>query len=427
MSEQLQAEFDKATGYELTDDHIERNRLLLGIDVPNPDNEQIYTASIDNIRTFAYGCGTDNPLHCDPEYAAGTRWGSVIAPNMMAGTINKPLKGDPLDSELKNQQKGVFRGIHVFISGGEWTFYRPIYPGDTIFSFKALESLEVQPSEFAGRKVNRITRVVKINQRSEVIGVYRYREILTERKTAVKKGKYLEIEPAQYSDQDIARIDEIYANDRPRGADTWYFEDVKEGESLRPSVSGPLTVSDVITFHAGGYGWVPYGLRVGRLWHKNRQRISAFYVKNESGIPDVAQRLHWDSQWARAIGNPIAYDYGVMRENYLYRYLSDLAGDNGWVYSTYDEIRKFNYIGDTQFIKGDVIGKRQEHGLNLVDLRLSMTNQRGEETVRCKASIALPCRDGSPVVLPEPPEDLRRSAVSMWARHCELTQRSKTG
>ena len=28
----------------------------------------------------------------------------------------------------------------------------------------------------------------------------------------------------------------------------------------------------------------------------------------------MAQRLHWDSEWAKAIGNPMAYDYGVMRE-----------------------------------------------------------------------------------------------------------------
>src|SRR5690606_6606375 len=113
--------------------------------------------------------------------------------------------------------------------GGEWLFYKPIYVGDTLYSFVGAESMEVQPSEFAGRKVNRITRQVKVNQRGEIVAVYRYREIMTERKTAVTKGKYAAVEPAKYTDDDIARIDELYAADVPRGADTLYFEDVKEG------------------------------------------------------------------------------------------------------------------------------------------------------------------------------------------------------
>ena len=74
---------------------------------------------------------------------------------------------------------------------------------------------------------------------------------------------------------------------------------------------GPLTTTDMIVFHAGGYGFVPYAPCSNRIAYQNRQRIAPFYVKNEHGIPDVAQRVHWDSAWAQAIGNPMAYDYGV--------------------------------------------------------------------------------------------------------------------
>jgi acyl dehydratase len=415
---EISKEFAQATAYELTDHDIERSKLLLGINLASRDSEQIHTLSIDNIRTFAFACGSDNPLFCEPDYAAATRWGSVIAPSMMAGVVNKPMLGDPLDPDIKLQTKSMFRGIHVFISGGEWLFYKPIYPGDTLYCFQAVESIEVQPSEFAGRKINRITRQVKVNQRAEVVAVYRYREILTERKAARDKGKYSKLEAAKYTDEDIAKLDNIYAQDEPRGGNPWYIEDVRIGP-LRPSACGPLSVTDVVTFHAGGYGWVPYGLRVGRLWYKNRKRIAPFYVKNEMGFPDVAQRLHWDSAWAQAIGSPMAYDYGVMRENYIYRYLTDLAGDGGWVYRQYDEIRKFNYIGDTQFIGGEVVGTRQEGGLHLVDLKIRMTSQRGEETVICDASIALPSKAAA-VVVPEPSIELKELAIKMMARHWEL-------
>ena len=74
------------------------------------------------------------------------------------------------------------------------------------------------------------------------------------------------------------------------------------------------------------------------------------------GIPDVAQRLHWESEWSQQIGNPMAYDYGIIRECWLNHYLGDWVGDDGWVFRQHDEMRKFNYIGDTHVITGEVTG-----------------------------------------------------------------------
>jgi acyl dehydratase len=421
LDESVKKDWDKATEYTLTDDDIERARLLIGVDLPVRHQEYVGTAQVDNIRNFAAGCGNDNPLHRDPRYAATTRWGSVIAPTMMAGVINNPLLGDPMSDELKARTKSLFRGIHVFVSGGEWEFYNPIFPGDTLYSFRGEESLSVNPSEFAGRNVIQISREVKFNQRQQVVGVYKTLRVLTERKTAAKKGKYSAIEPQTYTDEDMAAIDEIYAAEQVRGAEKRYFEDVQIGESLGIMAKGPLTVTDVVCFHAGGYGFVPYAPTVGRMAHKNRKRIAPFYVKNEYGVPDVAQRLHWDPAWAQQIGNPMAYDYGVMRENYIYHYLTDWCGDDGWVSKQYDEIRKFNYMGDTQKIDGTVTGKRQEDGMNCVDVVFQMTNQRDEVTVKGHATILLPSRESGLPNLPQVPADLQSKVNTMWARHNELT------
>ena len=137
---------------------------------------------------------------------------------------------------------------------------------------------------------------------------------------------------------------------------------------------------------------MPYGLKGGRLGYQNRMRIPPFYVKNENGAWDVAQRLHWDSQWAKAIGNPMAYDYGVMRQCWFYHQLSDWMGDDGFIVHLVDSIRKFNYMGDTQFLNGSVVGKREEDGHHLVDLEVKMVNQRGTETAYATATVALPSR-----------------------------------
>jgi len=427
MAETREKELEEATSYEITDHDIERAKLLIGVFTASRKREYVSTASHDSIRNFAIGVGDDNPLYTDETYGLGTRWGGQIAPSIMAGIINKPMLGDPIDPDLKKRTRSLFRGIHVFVSGGEWDWYRPIYPGDSIYSFSGETEVTVKPSEFSGRTVTQINEVVKVNQRGEVVGVYRVRRINSERKAARKTGKYSAIEPAQYSPEDIEKIDAVYAAEKVTGANTRYFEDVNVGDSLGEMAKGPLTVTDIIVFHAGGYGFVPYQPCSNRVAYKNRQRIPAFYITNEQGVPDVAQRVHWDRELSlQTTGNPLPYDYGVMRETWLYHYLSDWAGDDGWICRMYDEIRKFNYLGDAQFIRGEVTDKRVEDGRCLVDVSLQMTNQRDVVTVIGNATIALPSRDHGKVLLPEVPQELAQTASRMFARHCELL-REKNG
>jgi acyl dehydratase len=180
----------------------------------------------------------------------------------------------------------------------------------------------------------------------------------------------------------------------------------------------------MIVFHSGGYGFVPYGLKTGRMAYLNRKRIAPFYIDNAYGVPDVAQRVHWDSEWAKAIGNPRAYDYGVLRECWIHHYLSDWTGDHGFVVRQHDEIRKFNYHGDIQYLTGKVIGKRQDDGMHLVDVAVEVHNQRGERTAAAEATISLPSREHGAAGLPRVPRELERDAVRMLEQHGELLRTS---
>jgi acyl dehydratase len=409
--------FKEATLAEIDSTDLEKDRAAVGVWSATKHQELIATATPEAIRNFAHGYGDDNPLYTDPGYGPATRWGSQVAPQIMAAVLNAPLRGDRLAKELRG---GSYRGIHAFVSGGTWEWYRPVYPGDTLYSFSGLESVEEKTSEFAGRSIIRVLRDVKLNQRGEVVGVYRTLVIYTERKKAREKGKYSGIEDPHYSDDDIAALDEIYAAEVVRGGDTRYWEDVAVGDEMGKMAKGPLTTTDIIVFHAGGYGFVPYGLKTGRLAWQNRQRIAPFYIDNEYGVPDVAQRVHWDSDWAKAIGNPRAYDYGVLRECWIHHFLTDWMGDGGFVVRQHDEIRKFNYAGDIQYLTGKVEGKREEAGMTLVDVAVEVTNQRGQMTAQADATISLPSREYGPALLPEPPAELQRDALRMFARHGEL-------
>lgn len=427
VDDELEKEFQKALEHELTDDDIEKAKLLLGFDVASKQRELNSVATPDALRNWALGVGDDNPLYTDEDYGLDTRWGSQIGHGTQIGHLKTPMLGDPIPDEIKQQTKGMFRGVHVFVSGGTWEWYRPLRPGDRIFSFRGEESVDVKQSEFAGRSVIQVSRDIAINQFGEVLGVYRILRVLTERKQSRAKGKYAAIEPAHYTDDDYERIDAIYAQEGPRGADKRYWDDVNVGDELDPMVKGPTTITEMIAFHSGGYGFVPYGLRSSRVGYKNRTRIAPFYVKNAQGVYDVAQRLHWDSDWAKAIGNPMAYDYGVQRQCWFYHHVSDWAGDDAVIVAQEDSIRKFNYMGDTQFLSGKVVAKRDEDGQKVVDLELHMINQRETETAYGTATVALPSRQDGLPLYPKVPVQLERLAAEMFARHTELTARRRRG
>ena len=78
VSDELEAEFERALQYRLTDEDLERARLLIGLDTASRQRELYSVATPDAIRNWALGVGDDNPLYTDEEYGPATRWGTQI-------------------------------------------------------------------------------------------------------------------------------------------------------------------------------------------------------------------------------------------------------------------------------------------------------------------------------------------------------------
>ncbi len=405
----------------IKDEDIAAARELIGHEKAHIFPEYHTEAAVDSIRNFATSYGDNNPLYGNPDYAAKTRWKGQIAPAIMAAVINKPLRGDRLPKELREKTKGLFKGLHTFVSGSNWTWYNPIRPGDTIHSFVGDEGLEVKDSEFAGRTLVRTRRDVKFNQRGELVAIYRTIYINAERKKAKEKKKY-SIEPATWTKEQIAEIDAAYANEKRRGKEKLYWEDVNVGDTIASIQKGPLTATEVMVFHAGGYAWNPQFGRpaASRIASLDRAIGPQAYVPNQAGVPDTAYRVHWDDDWARAIGVPAAYDYGVMRECWMHHAICDWMGDDGIILRQSDTVRKFNYLGDLQSITGTVTGKDIQDGQAIVTLDVKCTSQRNEDTAFANFTVALPSRDHGDAHYPEAPEELTQKIAAILARHQEL-------
>ena len=66
---------------------------VFGVKIDNPAEPWCHEATRDNIRHYAHGIGDDNPLWCDPDYAAGTHYGGIVALPSFLFSTNRIISG----------------------------------------------------------------------------------------------------------------------------------------------------------------------------------------------------------------------------------------------------------------------------------------------------------------------------------------------
>lgn len=389
----------------ITDEGIARLRARIGVPEPNPQLAHYRDPNADTFRHVAEACGDDNPLWSDPAYGPGTRWGGVIAPPALVGgdTLIGIDEVTDVPDEHRDLMKGdPLRGVHAFYAASAREWWAPLTPNRPVWRRNALVGVLDKRSDFAGRAVHEWTgQVFRDDER--LLAAQLRLMVRTERDAARQRDTGERREPEPYTDEQLAVIDAQYARERRRGAEPRWFEDVEEGDELDPRVKGPLTVTDIICWHVG-MGMGLYGVRPYRLGFENRQRIPRFYHRDALNIPDVMQRVHWDPAFARKSGNPTTFDYGRMRETWHIHVCTDWMGDDAWLWKLDCEFRHFNYVGDTQWMRGRV-GRKYlaDDDRPAVDVELSGENQHGEQTTPGRATILLPSRRHGPVRLPDPP------------------------
>ena len=70
---------------QITDEAVERLRARIGVPEPHPQPPHYVRPGLDAFRHVAHAYGDDNPLWCDPDHGAGTRWGGPIASPVLVG------------------------------------------------------------------------------------------------------------------------------------------------------------------------------------------------------------------------------------------------------------------------------------------------------------------------------------------------------
>ncbi|MSV81694.1 MAG: acyl dehydratase [Actinobacteria bacterium] len=390
----------------LTDEAFERSRLRNGIPQAMPMAPHNFEVSIDGLRHFAFGYGDDNPLYCDEEYAAGTRWGGLINPPTFLYTMGEDASPRPVPPEIKAILRGdPFAGLGSYQAVMEFEWWRPLQLRDRLKKVRAQVGVADKRSEFGGRSAHVTNDFIFANQRGELHAIQRGTWINAERGASKERQKEQE-SPEPYTPEQLAEIDAAYERETRRGAEPRWFEDVQVGDIVDPKVKGPLRTTDIVVWHMGwGMQLTPPG--GFRLSYLVRKKAPGLFPPNALNVPDTVQRLHWEPERARELGLATSYDYGGLRETWLSHLVTDWMGDDAWLWKLDCQHRKFNYVGDTQWLTGEVLDKVQTEtptGVRSeVRLAIRCTNQRGAVTSPGTAIVLLPSREHGQVVLPKPP------------------------
>jgi hypothetical protein len=215
--------------------------------------------------------------------------------------------------------------------------------------------------------------------------------VRAERRASGEQGKYRHIEPARYTREELQAIYDDYDHEEVRGATPRYWEDVSVGEELIPVVKGPLSMRDMFAWIIGAGSPFMKAHRIAVQYQKRHP--AAVMVDSTTGQLDVPELVHMEPSRAQEIGIPDRYDYGAQRMSWLFHVLTNWMGDAGFITKLYGELRRFNVVGDTTWIKATVTRTYKEAGKYLVDLDVWGENQRGEISTPGRATVQLPSRE----------------------------------
>jgi acyl dehydratase len=370
----------------ITDQGLDALRRRIDVRIEHEPEPWCFEATRDNIRHYAHGIGDDNPLWCNPEYAAAGPYGGLVAPPSFLFACSRIISG----------YVGGLPGIHAMWAGADWTWHKPIPRNTELRTESWLKELIVRETRFAGRAVQQIYHVDFYDESGDLLAGADSWCFRTERDAARESGtKYDELkakDERRYSEDELREFYEHYAKEEVRGSTPRYFEDVQVGDPIGTLVKGPMTVTGFIAY---AQGWGGLYIRANKLAWQQFHRHPGLGITNRFNIPDCPERVHWEEDFAHEVGAPGAYDYGPERCSWMTHHVTNWMGDSGALERSYSRIRRHNPVGDMLFLTGEVVATRSEGDKALVEIEHHGVNQDGELSIEGTATVNLPRRQAA--------------------------------
>jgi len=412
-----------------------------------------YTPGTNDLVTAAMELTPGNRLFTDPEYAAGTRFGALIAaPFAVDMGVGLPYTPKLTDAYVwvPNEGNKSLGGLDHEVG-----FYRPIYASDTLQSFVTRQDMmDVTPSGGSDTRLFRVVGEGKMyNQNGEKVMSITHTaiEVLRVFKNPSDASKFEDKVPSNatvrllkdwskvrprhvYTDEDWETIKGIWEKEYIRGADTLYWEDVEIGDAPAWTCDGP----DVSSARTGGgmdmmgnvpvrdvlMGTVstdasPMGMPMMAAPELVKDDYGVYQVKSGGGIPGPPMSLggETDPNQRSVFMNTKGRQFGVRMvtnwmgdDGFLHKFAWRVINDTdhnkfpeSWNRTSYllkvpdlKEQGKFvtthGYEGDVGITKGYVCDKYVKDGKHYVDLVVWSETIEGYIWSECYAVVALPSK-----------------------------------
>lgn len=366
----------------LPEDDLEQAKALLGM----PIRVELWNheATRDTIRHYAWGIGDDNPLFSDPDYAANTRWKTIIAPPTFFFGVFDAVVAPGLPD------------VQWFYAGSDWTFHQPAKRGDE-FTVKA-EYTDAR--RVGGERVKRMLlqtgTVDYYNQSGEKLATVRSHCFRVPRPGAEGSLQYEPRAAQTYTREELKAIGRAALDEYRRGADTLHYEDVAVGDVMPGTVRGPITLMDMTCYYAGAVGTSGYKStklkwKYNHWAHTDPDKLPNNYDPSYYAAAVLPSIGHQDAKIAvTEIGMPGPYDNGPQRIGMISTCLTNWMGDDGFLRQYDMRLHLPVIFGDVTYTRGEVTGKRIEDGKGLIEARVWSANQLGQKTASGTAIIELP-------------------------------------
>jgi acyl dehydratase len=355
-----------------------------------------------DIRRWAQGMQNPNPLFFDDSFAAQGAFGRLVAPQSFTICTDTGHGAIPA-------VQGFLPGSHMLFGGDEWWFFGPrIEPGDLIRTERLAFDYKVANTSFAGPTMFQRGDTTYVNQRGEVVAKQRSTAIryLVENARRLNSLQELEREP-EWTDEELAAVEreKLAYYQTFHGHVLRTFDDVRQGDQLPRGVIGPHTLQSFTT------EWRSFIFTVwGSAYDDGRpasHHTSGFLPEMSSDFEaarfDPAQadglyhgpsRGHTIDRYAKLIGVPRAYGYGACMGAWVLDYVSNWAGERGFVTHSNVQYRHPPLVGDVTYLDARVEEKQafEASGEGHVRLLVQMTTQAGVQMARGSVEVRLPLR-----------------------------------
>ena len=366
----------------LTEEMLAEMRALIGTELRTDQSVNNEYATRLAILRFAEGIGDGNPLWTDPEYAAGTSHGGLIAPPSFIFCC------------LGSVQVG-WRGLGGFHAETKLTFQQTIREGDRITARVVFDGFDgPDTSSFAGRRVKDYLRQEYRNQRDELVATFICSRIRFERIEAQGRAESRAVTiPHPWTEDEIWQIESDILAEAPRGADPRYWEDVQVGDEIDTITKGPLGLTDEIAFVAAGAAPIPRLSAHGVALRRYRRHPRWAYRDPATHALEPVYSVHYNDYAARLQGAQAAYDVGIQRTCWQIHSLTNWMGDSGKLKAADSQYRSHVYLSDVVRLGGRVVAKEvDDAGDHIVHLTTWARNQREKDVMPGTATIALPAK-----------------------------------